>query len=376
MDKSGNRGTPLDNIKAGVNIVLNSNKLMFALFSVFIILLAVWIYGKSTLNDSNCDTIARLYKEFGKVYSINLDKNDYKYNLRDYYVKTAYNACSGGQFKNDFVNICALENVIKQGARCIDLEIYSLDNEPVIATSSVNNYTVKETYNSVKFGDALTVIRNNAFSGSTCPNPKDPIILHLRIMSNNKAIHDKIGSLIEETLSGLTMGSSYSYENNGENFGQTPLKNLMGKVIIIVDKSNPLFESSKMDEYVNLTSNSIFMHTLRHTADVKYSPDKDTLIKYNMKNMSIVMPDISASNDNYSAKSAWDCGCQFVAMCFQNLDSNMVLYNSMFSEVGSAYVLKPEKLRYLDSASKKTGVNPNYSYEPRIVSSDYYSFKI
>ena len=333
-----------------------------------------------TLDSANCDTISRLYKDSGKVYSINADKEDYNYTLSDYYVKTAYNACSSGQFKNDFVNLCALENVIKQGARCIDLEIYSLDNEPVIAASSVNNYSTKETYNSVKFGDALTVIKDNAFSSDTSitPNPKDPMILHLRIMSNNIKIFDKMAELIEEILYDKIMGSAYSYENNGVNFGRTPLKNLMGKVIIIVDKSNTLFESSKLDEYVNMTSSSVFMHTLRYTADVKYAPDKDILITYNKGNMSIVLPDMSWSNSNYSAKIAWDCGCQFVAMCFQNLDSEMELYNTMFADIGCAYVLKPIELRSenAEPTIEAETANPDYSYQTRTITTDYYSFNI
>ena len=35
--------------------------------------------------------------------------------------------------KNDFVNICALKNCIKQGARCLDFEVYSCTTMPAIA---------------------------------------------------------------------------------------------------------------------------------------------------------------------------------------------------------------------------------------------------
>ena len=334
---------PLD----ALNIPMNKTTAVIAIFIIFLFVISLWVYRKVNRDDTNCSSISKAYKDFGKVRNVDITKDGYTHNLLDYYVKTAYNACSGGQYKNDFVNICALENVIKQGARGIDLQIYSLDDEPVIATSSVNNYTVKETYNSVMFNDALTVIRDKAFSGSTCPNPGDPLILHLRIMSNNKIIYEKIASSIEKTLHGLLMGPQHSYENNGKNFGQIPLPKLVGKVIIIVDKSNPLFESSKMDEYVNLTSNSMFMRTLRNSVDVKYCYDKDELKTYNMKNMSIVMPDVSASNDNYSADFAWDYGCQFIAMSFQNLDSNMKDYHARFEEAGSAYILKPDELRYI-----------------------------
>jgi hypothetical protein len=45
--------------------------------------------------------------------------------LNDYYIKSAYNACSGGNYKNGFVNICNLKSVLKQGVRGLDFEIYS-----------------------------------------------------------------------------------------------------------------------------------------------------------------------------------------------------------------------------------------------------------
>jgi len=45
---------------------------------------------------------------------------------------------------------------------------------------------VKETYNYVSLPDALQIINNNAFSGGSCPNPNDPLILHFRIQSNNE----------------------------------------------------------------------------------------------------------------------------------------------------------------------------------------------
>ena len=52
--------------------------------------------------------------------------------LYDYYIKTAYNACAGGSYKNDFVNICNLKAILKQGVRCLDFEIYSVDDKPPV----------------------------------------------------------------------------------------------------------------------------------------------------------------------------------------------------------------------------------------------------
>ena len=351
--------------------------IVLALCGLMIILMIFWLYNKSTLNQANCTRMNDVYKDAAKVHSFNPDNADFKHNLRDYYIKTAYNACSAGQFKNDFVNICALKNCINQGARCLDFEVYSVDNEPVVATSSVDDYSVKETYNSVPMSDVLNIIRDYAFSGSTCPNPADPLIIHLRIQSNNQTIYNKLAKMFESSLSDRILGPKYSYENHGRNLGSEPIKNLRGKVILIVDRSNPLFEQTDLDEYVNMASNSIFMRGVRYSDGVKYTPDMDELIEYNKKCMTIVMPDLSGSDTNYAASLSVKCGCQLNAMSFQNFDANMEYYDLMFDSTGSAFVLKPEALRFVPlTVPAPDPPNPEYSYEQRETKTDYYSLTI
>ena len=350
---------------------------VLGLCAMMILLMIFWLYNKSTLNQANCTAMDKLYPNAAKIHSFNPDNEDFQHNLRDYYIKTAYNACSAGQFKNDFVNVCALKNCIKQGARCLDFEVYSVNNEPVIATSSVDDFSVKETYNSVPVGDAFNIIRDYAFSGSTCPNPADPLIIHLRIMSNNQTIYSKMAKMLETSLSNRLLGPKYSYENHGKNLGAEPIKNLRGKVILIVDRSNPLFEQTDLDEYVNQASNSIFMRGVRYSDGVKYTPDMDELIEFNKKCMTIVMPDVSGSDDNFAAALSIKCGCQFNAMSFQNFDANMEYYDMLFDSTGSAFILKPEALRFVPlTVPAPDPPNPEYSYKQRETSTDYYSLTI
>jgi hypothetical protein len=317
-----------------------------------------------------------LYKDFAKVSSFNINDPKYQLSLRDYYIKTAYNACSIGAFKNNFVDLCSLKNVIKQGARCLDFEVYSVDNEPVVATSSIDSYDVKETYNSIPFSAVLETISNYAFSGGTCPNPNDPLLIHLRVQSQNTVIYNKMANAFKDHLERRVMGKSYSYENQGNNFSSLPLSSLQGKVVLIIDKSNPLFEGTDLDEYVNIASNSIFMRSLRFN-EVKFTHDMNELIDFNKKNMSIVLPDLSAEDNNYSASLAMKYGCQCVALSFQNFDSNMEYYDSFFDEAGCAFVLKPTNLRFIPNTINKPNPPPaSYSYAPRDVKSDFYQFNI
>lgn len=363
-----------------LNIEQNKAKVV-KYISYFIVItmifgLIAYTINKMKLNDKNCDNLKKIYTSFPKISSFNPDDDSYNYLLRDYYIKTAYNCCSSGQFKNDYVNICALKNCIAQGARVLDFEIYSVNNKPVIATSSVNDYNVKETYNSVPFKDALDTINNYAFSGGSCPNPNDPLILHFRVSSNNEKIYKDMADTIYSTIESRLLDKEYSYEYSGHNLGSVPLKNFIGKIIISIDRSNPLFESTPLKEYVNIASNGVFLRASRYY-DVKYTPDSTELIEYNKKAMTFCMPDLSAYDTNVAAALCFKYGVQWVGMCFQNFDSNMEYYDLYFDKVGSAFALKPEHLRYIPvTIPKPEPQAPENSYTTRDVSTDYYSFQI
>jgi hypothetical protein len=335
-----------------------------------------WMYNKLTLNSRNCKNMNRLYKDFPLIRTVNTSNEQFSHNFRDYYIKTAYNCCSSGTFKNDYVNICALKDCIRQGARCLDFEIYSVNNKPVIAVSSQGNFNVKESYNSVSFASAMNIIKDYAFSGSTCPNPGDPLILHFRIMSNNKLIYNDMAKILYNTIEDRLLDKKYSYENHGKNIGLVPLKTLMGKVIIIVDKTNALFEDTELDEYVNIASNSVFMRALRYH-DIRFTPDMQELIEFNKKHMTIALPDLNDKNTNISSSLSMKYGCQFIGMSFQNFDENMEYYDELFDSTGSAFILKPDYLRYIPvKIALPVPPNPAYSYKERPIKSDYYSFTI
>jgi len=321
-------------------------QLMIIVIAILFFMVFWWIFNKMSLNKQNCETIEKTFDKFPFIIDINPENPNFKNRLRDYYIKTAYNCCASGNYKNDFVNLCALKNCIKQGARCLDFEVYSIENAPVIAISSNDAFTVKESYNFIPFAKAMDVVSTYAFSGGNCPNPNDPLILHFRIKSNSKDIQNAMANALYNTLSDRLLGPDFSYENNGLNIGAFPIANLMGKVVVIVDKSNPLFTDTLFNEYVNIASNSPFMRALRYK-DVEFTPDKDELVFFNKQNMTICLPDLSARNKNYSSALAMTYGCQMIAMSFQNFDDNLKFYFQYFDEAGSAFVLRPDRLRYI-----------------------------
>ena len=342
---------------------------------LLVILIIVYIIYLTKLSSKECDYMNDIYSTLdGNIRSINSSDPDCSGNLNEYYVKTAYNSCSGGSYKNDFTNICNLKAVLKQGVRGLDFEVYSIDDKPVVATSTSDNYYIKETYNSVDFNDVMNTIQNYAFSASTAPNPTDPILIHLRFMSNNQNMYTNLANLLK-SYDTILLGKEYSYEMAGHNLGGEPLLNFMNKVILIFDRSNTAFlENKDLMEYVNMTSNSIFMRAYSYY-DVKNNPDLDELREYNKRNMTIVFPDSGSNPDNPNGVLSRDAGCQMVAMRYQTVD-NYLLQNTMFFDnCGYAFCLKPENLRYKPvTIPNPTPQDPALSYATRNVTTDFYSF--
>ncbi len=341
---------------------------------ILIIFIGYLIY-LSKLQNSECNYMNNLYSTLdGNIRPITSSDPDCSGNLYDYYVKTAYNACSGGGYKNDYVDICNLKTVLKQGVRCLDFEIYSINDQPVVATSTSDSYYVKETFNSVSFSSVMDTIRNYAFSGSTCPNPTDPLLIHLRCKSNNQNMYTNLANIFQSNTD-IMLGMNYSFESSGQNLGSVPLMQLQNKVVLIIDRSNTAFlENEQLVEYVNLTSNSIFMRAYDYY-NIQNNPDVNELTEFNRRGITIVLPDNGSSPSNPSGMVCRASGCQMIAMRYQLVDNYLTDNALFFDRAGYAFALKPEDLRYKPvTVPPPTPQLPEYSYATRKTSTDYYSF--
>jgi hypothetical protein len=358
---------------------INNDEFIFfcilALIIVIIIIYVTYLIYISSLESKECSFMNTLYPgNDTKLKSISPSNPDCSGNLYDYYIKTSFNSCSGGSYKNDYVDICILKSIIKQGVRCLDFEIYNIDGKPVVSTSTDNNYYVKETFNQVNFATVMQTIQSYAFASGTCPNPNDPLIIHLRIKSNNQTMYDNLANIFK-SYSTLMLGKDFSYENYGKNIAAKPLTSFMNKIILVVDKSNNSFlENKKFMEYVNLTSNSVFMRAYPYYS-VKNTQDINELQQYNRRDMTIVFPDSGVNPSNPSGVLCREMGCQMVAMRYQYVDNFLEENAAFFDEAGYAFALKPANLRYSQvTIAPPVKQNPAYSYGTRNVKTDYYNF--
>ena len=298
--------------------------------------------------------------------------------LRNFYIKTAVNCCCLGEWKNNYVDIVPLQSAIADGYRCLDFEIYSEDNKPVVAASTKASFYYKETYNSILFSDAMAAISQIAFTSTKTSNGADPLFIHLRIKSNNTKIVPDIVTAINAQFGTKLLGPEYHYLYNGNNLGQVVMSELIGKVIIVADISNPMCTDKDLPlfQIINFGSNSPFLYQLQYEMGVKNTPDMDELINHNKKNMSIVFPDAPfTENVNFNVSKVF--GCQFIGMMPQAKDINLEIYNKAFDDAGSAFILKPPELCYQPVVIETPPPqNPALSLAGRNYSTDYASWSV
>ena len=108
-----------------------------------------------------------------------------------------------------------------------------------------------------------------------------------------------------------------------------------------------------------------FVNINKHI-DVVQSADRQGMINENKKFIGITRPDFSTVKSNPSSATHHQTGNQMVMMNFSEFDANLEAYLKVFSDVGSAFKLKPDKLRYFETKiSKPKPQDKKLSYAPR-----------
>jgi hypothetical protein len=371
----------ISNITSNIKNIINSDNyvMIFLIVSIIVLVVLVVFYIKAqiTKDENNNESMTKDLEKINiNIKNINMNDAAYQHNLRDYYIMSSYNTCSNGNFNNSYVSLKALRNVIKRGARVLDFEIYSVDNETVVACSYNENYYQKGSYNSIKFSKVMNLVNDLAFSASTCPNFNDPLILHFRIKSNIPKVYDDMSNILVKAFKHHILGPKYNYQGNGENIGRVSLKELLGKVIFVCDKTNEVFINSGLNEVINMTSGGEFLKKYR-SYDIEYTHNYKEIINSNKKNMAITMPDLTTKSNNMNSSIHMKYGCQMICMNYQNKDSNLEFYIDQFNKNGSAFMLKPLELRYIPvTIDTPKPQNKELSYANKTISEPYFKHEI
>ena len=351
----------------------NTTPLIYLYMTISIVILILlilfgWIYDRLALEQRTCDKLEKYYKSnIGKSYftsantvvessatDLTTTKFDISHSIfKNSDVKSAYHCCCGDGYKNNFVNLCALEKCISNGCRFLDFEIYSYNNKPIVASSTANSNYIKETYNSLDLGDVLSSVTTRAFDAIHTNCNRDPLILNFRVMSTNLTMLERMGALFEHYLDLATSDSNSFRIMKQHNYTTGTILNvkmsdLYKTVIVICDfyPSNNIIETnnvlSKLKTYINLKGKSAFCKTYRYT---EIAGKTTQFIDETKRNYVIVLPNLNNSVNNNEFASAYGYGCNAIAMKYQTKDANLESYIKQFTNKGNfSWILKPNHL--------------------------------
>ena len=276
------------------------------------------------------------------------------YSLRNYCIKASFNSAYTGSY----VNRNMVKYVLSRGCRFLDFEVYIKDDIPIVAYStaqydpSFTHFTSKSP--AISLDGVCSTIMANAFT-STSPNPGDPLFVQLRIKTYLQSAYPAIAQTIMSTL--------YDKLYQGTVTMDTPLPALMGKIVLIVDKSSsPGYERAvanscspgnstcyDLRKLVNMESGGDVVRVYRSNDLMNQSinpPDPNVYL------MRIVLPTVGffygvQNSDAYYLIQNY--GAQVVAQVFYINNGALAVYEDLFRNFKSAFVPIPAALQYIQS---------------------------
>jgi hypothetical protein len=283
-------------------------------------------------------------------------KSDSPY-LRDYCIKASSNsAYSGG-----YMNLDMIKYVLRRGCRFLDFEVYIKDKIPVVAYS--NAVIFDPSYNSftsydlpVSLVGCLNTCMANAFT-NTSPNSNDPLFIQLRIKTN---INDAFGS-IAQVVDSVLKPKLFK----GEVAPNTHLADLLGKVVLIIDRSTtpgyknyPVCSSGQqgcynLKDYVNMESGSNYLRIYTENQLMNQMTNPPDPGVYLMRIVTPSPPLLFGSKNSKSMHLINSYGAQIVAQNFYINDSNLQDYEKMFFTYKSSFVPISTALEYIKNGPPK-----------------------
>jgi hypothetical protein len=354
---------PNDTFKSLTSMIPMSNNYIILYFvGIVILALLVYISNKLNLTKKNCSKL--LTTPNSNIIPITKSGISLNTPLNQYFVKTAYNSCCTGQFKNDYVDACALKNCASQGVRALDFQIYSLNNSPIVSASTIESTEYKEIYNYIDFYNAINIVRKYFIDDQSNVNAKDPLFLIFRLYTTNAPVYDMMAQAINEVYGyGSKMKNMVYILPNKQTLDNTLLSSLVEKVIIIVDPShgdkNAFAYSSLMDYTSLVTGSSLNNNIYRESSLISsISVSKSTNMPIDVSNnLSILYPDLlNANSNNYDFITTGLFNyVTFIGMNFQHNDTYLIEYNKFFKSC--AFLKKGNTISSMCSDPKYSSTN-------------------
>ena len=259
----------------------------------------------------------------------NLPAKTTKYPIKDFCIKSSLNSAVSG----NYVSTDMVKEVLSRGCRFLDFEVFYIKEDevfsPRVAMSTDYKYLTIDTENSIPLVHILNAISTNAFS-QLAPNNKDPIFIHLRIKSNDDKIYDAVAKNIKTAL------TTRRYE--GTLTEQTTLEEIMGKIIIVMDKTirrDSKDYSSSLHNMVNIESGSESFNSFKinsiMNAQEKIIAIDDNNLTTDLEKLQMVIPNPEKYNTSL-LEITHNFGIQILPAKYYASDVELEEYEEMFNQ--------------------------------------------
>ena len=338
-----NLNTKLETAKeaAGVYEVVSENYLLLlGITSALIIIIIIFFFSQSFRVSRTLSKMV-VYQGYQHLNSLNYDTIGTN-RLGDFYVASAYNASHCGYQMYDYTSEQIVLAALQSGARYLEFNIFNSEFGDKAFPVVSMGYKVGEwkmMVNDTPLETIFQTIVNNAFTVydgvNGVNNIDDPVFIGLNLNTNsNLSCLNLIAFLITQYFADRLLDNQYSFQNS-DKIADIKVTQLMGKVIFFASDG---FQGSGLEEIVNYSWDNINNSDTHNMQRLYYADimtdtfDSNKLRKFNQKGLTIVVPHLEGDffNENYDTTKAFDLGCQFIAMEFQNIDSNMDSYITRF----------------------------------------------
>jgi len=308
------------------------------------------------------------------ISSVSIDRQDLP--LSQCAIKASYlSAYDGTQMSLD-----QLKSVIKRGCRFVDFEVFTSQTGDVFL-----GYSIDPTFHLVRgygktMDDRITiqqvfsVLAANSF-GVLPPNPQDPMIIQLRVKSNDPDVYTTIANAIKKSLlpklyMDKTAGKAITVSKD------THLSEIMGKFVIVLDRSiniEPSYVPStcsggtvgagclNIKDYINIYSGGSEWRKIDYSPPnnlndttkggimspiIDDTTNNKTILYANQTpvELNLVQPAVntelpSGNPDPISIISyVSKLGCQTIPMLFYVEDTGLYYYETMFRNFKTAFI--------------------------------------
>ena len=342
--------------------------------------------GLENLNSTNEEVELNSLKSKDDVTINSIHKNDINLPLSQYVIKASYNSAVTG----DYISTDMVKYVLSRGCRFLDFEVFLIDGKPKVAYTSDSTYKTIQSKNSVLLDEVLSVIVSNAFSNNS-PNRLDPLFIHLRIKSphhndNSKNINDikkhknDIYKQVNKVLISLYQKNGNlvyfdAKENNKDKRARidkkTKLKDIMGKFVIIIDKSlnynyakYPLCGTNEKNcidllrDYRHTESGDGFINIERYSDILKEKTTPPNIvndINTDVKKIKLALPDYDIKHISNPKLQPFvtDYGFQIVTYRYYKKDANLSECEEIFNEHKFGIVPLSTMVKYFEKKKEQ-----------------------